>query len=279
MFDGAQLRNARTIVRVAKHRRLIKRAAAIGLMTAMQESTLRNLGGGDRDSVGVFQQRPSQGWGSRAQVHDPVYAANRFYDRLVQVPGWQSMPMAQAAQAVQRSADGSLYARHRNIATKLASVLYGHAAGIRCKTVSTPAGSTGVKVVGRALKQLGVPYSWGGGGGQGPSRGTGRGADTVGFDCSGLTQYAWAPWAHLHRLAADQYTDGHRVPLSKIRPGDLVFWAHDTADYRTIHHVAIYLGHGRIVEAPHTGTSVRTRTFSHNETGLMSQAVRPGSRA
>ena len=76
----------------------------IALATAQQESRLRNLDYGDRDSLGLFQQRPSQGWGTEAQVQDPVYAAGKFYDGLVKVPDWETGRLTEIAQAVQRSA-------------------------------------------------------------------------------------------------------------------------------------------------------------------------------
>jgi hypothetical protein len=96
---------------------------------------LRNLpaGSGDRDSVGVLQQRPSQGWGSQAQLNDVGYATRAFLQHLVQVANWQSLPLAEAVQAVQISADGSAYARHENEAQALADALQGITpAGITC---------------------------------------------------------------------------------------------------------------------------------------------------
>jgi cell wall-associated NlpC family hydrolase len=273
-LDAEQARNAQVVAGVARRRGLIERASAIALMTAMQESGLRNLNHGDRDSLGLFQQRPSQGWGTPAQVRDPVYASNRFFERLVRVSGWQTIAMWRAAQAVQRSANGQAYAQHQTFATKLAAALFGHNAGVTCAPDTGAAGGVGAQVVARSTKQLGVPYSWGGGGPSGPSRGIAQGAGTVGFDCSGLTQYAWAPWTHLDRIASDQYHDGRHLPVTQAQPGDLVFWATNTSDWRTIHHVAIYAGHHRIVEAPHTGTNVGIRTLGH-EAGLMPDAVRP----
>jgi murein DD-endopeptidase MepM/ murein hydrolase activator NlpD len=93
----------------------------------MQESGLRNLPGGDRDSVGLFQQRPSQGWGSPQQLQDPAYAAGKFYDKLVIITGWQQMPLAEAAQAVQVSAYPDAYARWEHDATVLATAITGDA--------------------------------------------------------------------------------------------------------------------------------------------------------
>src|SRR5690606_4568531 len=94
-----QTANAATITAVSVARGLPPRAATIALATAIQESKLRNLRYGDADSQGLFQQRPSQGWGSVAQVTDPVHASGAFYDALVQVPGWESGVVTEVAQA------------------------------------------------------------------------------------------------------------------------------------------------------------------------------------
>jgi hypothetical protein len=106
-----QLANATVIVATGREMGVPDRGLWVALATALQESTLRNLDYGDRDSLGLFQQRPSQGWGSPAQVRDPRYAATQFYDRLVDVAGWEQMPLWQAAQTVQRSAFPLAYAR------------------------------------------------------------------------------------------------------------------------------------------------------------------------
>lgn len=111
-LSAEQQRIANIIVSTGFQRGLSQRDIAIALATAMQESGLRNLNYGDRDSLGVFQQRPSQGWGSRAQVSDPVYATNKFYDALLRVHNRHTMTVAQAAQKVQRSAYPDAYAKH-----------------------------------------------------------------------------------------------------------------------------------------------------------------------
>src|SRR5262249_21898689 len=100
----AQARNAAVIAAIGTHRGLPARAVSIALTTAYQESGLENVRYGDSDSLGLFQQRPSQGWGTPHQVLDPYYAANAFYNALVKVPGYQTMDIARAAQQVQRSA-------------------------------------------------------------------------------------------------------------------------------------------------------------------------------
>ena len=131
-----QAANASTIAGVAVTRGLPPRAASIALATAVQESGLRNLDYGDQagpDSRGLFQQRPSQGWGSEEQVRDPVYAAGAFYDALVTVPGYQTLPITEAAQLVQRSAYPDAYADHEPEARAFASALTGQSpASLNC---------------------------------------------------------------------------------------------------------------------------------------------------
>lgn len=132
-LDLEQAANAGTIAAVGARRGLPDHAVTVALATALQESKLRNLPYGDLDSVGLFQQRPSQGWGTPEQLLDPVYAASAFYDRLTKVPGWQTRPVAEAAQAVQRSADGSAYAGWEPVAQLLARALTGEVPrGIAC---------------------------------------------------------------------------------------------------------------------------------------------------
>ena len=121
----AQAENAALIAAVAVRRGLPARAVSIALATAFQESRLRNLRHGDRDSLGLFQQRPSQGWGTREQLLDPVYAAGAFYDALVRVEGYQELRITEAAQAVQRSAYPEAYEQHARGARALASALTG----------------------------------------------------------------------------------------------------------------------------------------------------------
>ncbi len=124
-LDAVQLQHASTINAVGMGRALPARARVIALATAYQESQLRNLPDGDRDSLGLFQQRPSQGWGTVKQIADPVYAAGKFYDALVKVDGWQQMSLTKAAQAVQYSAFPDAYAKWEGEAVTLASALGG----------------------------------------------------------------------------------------------------------------------------------------------------------
>jgi hypothetical protein len=134
-LDAEQLTNARIIVGVAEARELPPRAAVVGLATALQESGLRSLSQAqsDRDSAGIFQQRPSMGWGSVDQVMNPVYAAQTFFEHLQQVPAWQDLSITVAAQAVQRSAYADAYAKWQPTAERLATAISGDgAAQISC---------------------------------------------------------------------------------------------------------------------------------------------------
>ncbi len=124
-----QAQNAAIIAAVAFRQGLPDHAVTIALAASLQESRLQNLPYGDRDSVGLFQQRPSQGWGTQSQLLDPSYATSAFYGRLVQVPGWQTMAVTDAAQAVQQSATPLAYASWESEARTLAVVLTGESAG------------------------------------------------------------------------------------------------------------------------------------------------------
>ncbi|MDX6360033.1 MAG: hypothetical protein QOH37_3087 [Nocardioidaceae bacterium] len=129
VLTAEQARNASLISAISMRRGMPAHAATIALATALQESKLYNLRGGDRDSLGLFQQRHSQGWGTRQQILDPVYATNAFYDALARVPGYDSMPVTVAAQRVQRSGYPSAYAAYERDARALASALTGFSPG------------------------------------------------------------------------------------------------------------------------------------------------------
>lgn len=124
--DLEQAENAALITAISIERGMPARAASIALATAYQESKLYNIDYGDRDSVGLFQQRPSQGWGTVAQLTDPVYATNAFYDALAKVEGYEAMEITVAAQEVQRSAYPDAYADHEADGRALASALTGN---------------------------------------------------------------------------------------------------------------------------------------------------------
>lgn len=110
-FTSEQMTIARTAAAVADQRHLPARAKVVILSTGFQESGIRNLTGGDRDSVGWLQQRPSAGWGTVAQIENPAYAAGKFFDALVRVPSWQTLPVTVAAQKVQISGFPDAYAK------------------------------------------------------------------------------------------------------------------------------------------------------------------------
>ncbi|GAA2631308.1 peptidase M23 [Paractinoplanes durhamensis] len=118
-WSDEQVANARTIVTIGNQRRVPKEGQVIAVATAMQESRLRNLKGGDRDSIGLFQQRPSKGWGTLKQLTDPAYQTQKFYDKLLRIHNWQDMRPTEAAQAVQISAFPEAYAKHVPAATRL----------------------------------------------------------------------------------------------------------------------------------------------------------------
>ncbi len=267
-LDDEQAASARVIVAVGQQRDVPLRGLLIALMTAMQESGLRNLDYGDRDSLGLFQQRPSMGWGTPEQVREPAYAAAAFFGGpssptgnrgLLDVDGWEAMALTEAAQAVQRSAFPDAYAKWESGArTWLADILDDPAAAA---SAGCAAASESARVAIAAAEQwLGTPYAWGGGDLNGPTLGFGSGAGTVGFDCSGLTRYAWAQaGVLLPRTSRDQWNaPGVRVTtMAQLQPGDLVFFADDLGDPSTIFHVAMSLGGDAMIEAPQTGDVVK----------------------
>jgi hypothetical protein len=128
-FTAEQAGNAATIAAVGMKLGLPPHAVTIALATAWQESKLVNLTGGDRDSAGLFQQRPSQGWGTYNQVTDPVYASTTFYQHLQAKSGWEQLSVAEAAQAVQHSAAPEAYAQWESEARAMASALTGETQG------------------------------------------------------------------------------------------------------------------------------------------------------
>jgi hypothetical protein len=139
-LQPSQMANAATIAAVGIRRGLPADAVVVALATALQESKLENLAGGDRDSIGLFQQRPSQDWGTPQEIADPRYAAGAFYSALVRVSGWEQMPVEDAAQAVQRSADGKAYQRWVDEAQVLSTALTGAAGNaVACTITDQPA--------------------------------------------------------------------------------------------------------------------------------------------
>ena len=155
-FRPDQMNHASTIVLLGVKRGLPARAGTIAIATAIQESKLRNLSYGDRDSVGLFQQRPSQGWGTEAQLQDPVYATNAFYDALVKVDGWQDMVITEIAQEVQRSGYPEAYADHEQEGRTIASALSGHSpGGLVCRLDGPEAAGRPDRLVAAITEQTG----------------------------------------------------------------------------------------------------------------------------
>jgi hypothetical protein len=158
-LDPEQMANAATIAAVGIRRGVPDHAVTIALATALQESKLENLQGGDRDSLGLFQQRPSQDWGTPDQIMDPRYASMQFYKALMKVKGWETMSVAQAAQKVQKSADGSAYARWEDKARILAAALTGEESGAVGCTITDRPSQRGTSAVSALVD--GVTLDWG----------------------------------------------------------------------------------------------------------------------
>jgi hypothetical protein len=151
-MDTDQAAIAATIAGVAARHKLPRQAVTIAYATAIQESQLHNLGYGDRDSVGVFQQRPSQGWGTKSELENPVYATTKFFAALVRVPGYATMPVDEAAQDVQHSGDGGAYEQWASVAAQLASYFTGASPhGVSCWYV--PPARPSLASVGRSLTE------------------------------------------------------------------------------------------------------------------------------
>ncbi len=206
ILEPEQMANAATIAAVGIRRGVPDHAVTVALATALQESKLQNLQGGDRDSLGLFQQRPSQDWGTPEQIMDPHYASAQFYKALLKIKGWEDMTVAQAAQAVQKSADGSAYARWEDRARVLASALTGEEAGaVNCTITDPPSQRGGAAVSG--LVDL-VAADWG----------TGHTASTDGKVTltPGNTR---AGWQYAHWLVSYAAFQG----IQRVRYGDQVW--------------------------------------------------------
>jgi len=238
-------------------------AARIALMTAYDESNLVNLGAapGNAGSIGLFQQRVSQGWGTVAQEEDPTDATAMFVQHLLALPGWSATPPWVAAQAVQRSADpsGSNYQRYWALSGQLLDAVTGVAdtpgscgqgvpggepgptsrhglpVGYRIPAGTSPQAALAVSY---AIAQLGKPYIW-------------AAAGPNAFDCSGLTMAAWAQaGVTLDHYTVDQMHEGVQIPAGHITAGDLVLVPGSDAPGPGLPgHVGIYLGYGLVESA------------------------------
>jgi hypothetical protein len=156
-FDPEQAADAATITAVAKRRGLANHAVTIALAAAMQESKLFNVDYGDRDSVGIFQQRPSQGWGTEAQILDPIHATNAFLDALVKFEGYETADITKIAQRVQKSGFPEAYRDHEGQGRVLASTLTGHSpAGLTCRLDAVKSSVSPQRVASDLAQQMGV---------------------------------------------------------------------------------------------------------------------------
>ena len=146
-YGATQIRNAAIIISVGSDLKMPPRAWVIAVATAMQESRLTNLGNlgsrNDHDSLGLFQQRPSAGWGTPAQIMDPVYASTKFYEKLKTITGWETMSLSAAAQAVQVSAYPDAYAKHEPLATQIVNLLADGAANAVANSVAMVCAAAG----------------------------------------------------------------------------------------------------------------------------------------
>ena len=251
------------IIEIGKERGLPPRAWQIAIQAGKTESNLANLPYGDRDSLGIFQMRPSMGWGTPQQLNDIDYQINKFYDVLLQVPGWEEMRPGTAAQKVERSAFPLRYHRWEPMAAHLVSV-EGDVAGFSGCEKLPSAGVLAEQAIRFAQAQLGKPYVWGA---AGPNA----------FDCSGLTQQAWrAAGVEIPKYSQTQYFQGGmHVPLNQAQPGDLVFWGHGR-DPHGIHHVALYLGDQKVLHAPQPGEAVEVEQLWDGGE-LLPTVVRPAA--
>ncbi|WP_158889010.1 C40 family peptidase [Amycolatopsis anabasis] len=270
---------ARTIVDVVQQRRLPRKAAVLAVATAMVESGLRNLNYGDRDSLGVFQQRPSQGWGTAEQILNPVYATNKFLDSLLSIPGWDTMEPGKAEQAVQRSGFPDRYAPKEPQAADIVAKFWtgpdnpapppvdgnpgNGAQQVSAKTGCSDRGGSNIPVDPGKVDPAKLPPGYTlptnprqaaavsfalaqlgkpyVWGGKGPNS----------YDCSGLMLAAWATaGVGIPAGTASQIHAGHAVPnLGQAQPGDLLFIPGANGSARNPGHVGMYAGHGLIVNA------------------------------
>ncbi|MFD9592551.1 C40 family peptidase [Kitasatospora sp. NPDC059973] len=288
-----QIPNAKVIVATGIAMQVPARGQVIALATALQESGLQNLGYGDRDSLGLFQQRPSQGWGTPAQLQDPVYASTAFYKALLKVDGWQQLPLTEAAQAVQKSGYPDAYAKWESLASALQQAIFQALGGSSLTPAPSPSpgsppppattscGTDGSGIdwgtippgtlptgyviptdapqavqsaIRYALGQLGTPYQWGG------SCTAPHGPDPMArCDCSSLMQQSYhAGGITLTRTTYTQVSEGTAVSVDALKPGDLLFTEPGPEGPG---HVGMYIGQGLVVQAPHTGDVVKISTL------------------
>jgi hypothetical protein len=221
-LDPVQMANAATIAAVGVRRGMPEKAVVVALATALQESKLENRDDGDRDSIGLFQQRPSQGWGAPEKIQDPRYAAGRFYSALRRVKGYQKMRVTDAAQRVQHSAYPNAYQKWADEAEILAKALTGRAASAVACTVTGAPAMRGTAAA--AALMSGLRLDWG--------RGL---TSAAAAQAAGLTVAVTDPsagWRYAHWLVSHASDTG----LERVRFADLEWeagagkWQPVTAD-------------------------------------------------
>ncbi|MFE9042483.1 C40 family peptidase [Streptomyces sp. NPDC007818] len=299
-----QIPFAKTIQATGVAMNIPARGQVVALATALQESGLRNLTWGDRDSLGLFQQRPSMGWGTANEILDPVHASTKFYEELRQVSGWESLSVTQAAQAVQKSGYPEAYAKWEPLATALQKAIEpllpktsGSADGVSRPPVPdglSPGATSGCAAdgdgtdfgtipAGALPKEYSIPATaprevqtairWALGQLGTPYQWGGTCTDSHGdtamarCDCSSLMQQAYkAAGVTLTRTTYTQVKEGKPVSADALRPGDLIFTEGTAA---VPEHVGMAIGQGLVVHAPRTGDVVRITTVAAWKSGIL----------
>lgn len=219
-LTSEQADNAALISAIATSRSLPGRAATIALATAMQESRLENIDYGDRDSIGLFQQRPSQGWGTVEEIMDPVYSTGAFFDQLVHLDGYETMEITVAAQRIQRSAFPDAYAQHEGMARAFASSLMGHSpAALTCDLPTSEADGVPDAVAQRLERDFGSAPMTGGG-------------ERLAIDATNLATHVsaeTASWAVGHWAVATASETG----VQGVRVGDQE-WLRGTREWASV---------------------------------------------
>jgi cell wall-associated NlpC family hydrolase len=294
-LDQTQLTRAATVISVGGGTDGVGHdGVVVALTAALTESGLRMLSntgaypasaaypndgdGGDHDSLGLFQMRPSTGWGTPQQLMDAEFQARAFFGGpggpnhgsprgLLDIDGWQHLPTGVAAQAVEVSAYPDRYAAYEPVAEAIVAAMATASASGSCDESSggtdlAPPSGFAAALIAAAKSQLGKPYVWGGGTYTGPSgiASDGRGP---GFDCSGLVLYAAYQASNgqlrLPHYSGAQITYGQPMAWPDKQAGDLIFFTRPGAT--APHHVAIYLAGEQILQAPRTGQNVRYGTL------------------
>lgn len=268
-LDPEQQRVVDTILTIGRAQQMPPRAWQIAIQAGKTESDLRNLNHGHATSVGVFQIQDMHG--TAVQRRDLAWQVGWFYDTLRAVPGWDSLPPGQAAQAVERSAFPDRYNRWEAFAAQILQTA-GVADPSGCGSAPPPGPGANpwapkaiqaALSVARAPGKPGAPYVWGA---KGPTA----------FDCSGLITWAYQQAGLVVPNGSQaQYRFGKPIRLDQIQPGDLVFWADARGRPEAIHHVALALSPEEVVQAPQDGDTVKRSPIWPQ--GLVPTAIRPGT--